>query len=120
MENSSKNIKFGFIVFVALIIFCLAQLTWWVIFQIDRSAVHFEYQIKTREQKIDLVTKIANTEFSRIVHQVNFFRAKHTDPVSLNRYLILILEESAATGYSFKISEDNEIIAGESNFTYDT
>ncbi len=120
MDNSSKNIKFGFIVFVALVIFCIAQLTWWVVFQIDRSSKHFEYQLKTREQKLDLVAKIANSEFSRIVHQVNYFKATHADPVSLNKYLELILEEQAVAGYSFKISEDNKIIAGESNFTFHT
>lgn len=120
MDNSSKNIKFGFIVFVALIIFCLAQLTWWIIFQIDRSSEHFEYQLRTREQKIDLVAKVANSEFSRIVNQVNYFKATHADPVSLNRYLELILEETAVAGYSFKISEDNEIFIGETNFTYHT
>lgn len=120
MQNSSKNIKFGFIVFVALIIFCLAQLTWWVIFQIDRSSEHFEYQLKTREQKIDLVAKIANAEFSRIVNQINYFDATHADPTALNRYLELILAETAVAGYSFKISEDNEIIVGESNLTFHT
>jgi len=120
LQNSSKNIKFGFIVFVALIVFCLAQLTWWIIFQIDRSSEHFEYQLKTREQKIDLVAKIANAEFSRIINQINYFEATHADPAALNRYLELILAETAVAGYSFKISDDNEIIVGESNFTFHT
>ncbi len=118
MNNSSKNIKFGFIIFIVLVVFCVAQLTWWVIFQIDQSSRQYKNQVNARKQRIELASKTANNEFSRAVNQVNFFIATQSDPDMLNRHLELILEDPAILGYSFFIDENQKFTAGKIDSTY--
>lgn len=118
MNNSSKNIKFGFIIFIVLVVFCIAQLTWWVIFQIDQSSRQYKNQINAREQRIELASKTANNEFSRIVNQVNFFIATQSDSDMLNRYLELISKGPAILGYSYFTDENQKFMAGKIDSTY--
>jgi len=118
LDNPSKNIRFGLIVFIALVVFCIAQLAWWVIFQIDQSSEQFQNQISAREQRIELVSRTVNNEFSRIVNQVNFFIATQSNPDILNRHLELILENPAVLGYSFATGKNQEILSGKIDSTY--
>jgi len=91
LDNPSKNIRFGLIVFIALVVFCIAQLAWWVIFQIDQSSEQF---------------------------QVNFFIATQSNPDILNRHLELILENPAVLGYSFATGKNQKILSGKIDSTY--
>ncbi len=117
MDNSSKNIKFGFIVFVALVIFCIAQLTWWVIFQIEQSSDRLENQISNREQKIETVSELVNNMFCQIVDHAHAIASAQIDPKKLIGLLEPIKENRAVLGYSYVTNRGGKLTAGEIDST---
>jgi len=65
-NGGSRHIRFALIIFVGLVIFSLAQLTWWIIFQIDLNKRLYDYRVELFHDRIDLLTLRINNEFSRL------------------------------------------------------
>ncbi|MCP4705182.1 MAG: HAMP domain-containing histidine kinase [candidate division Zixibacteria bacterium] len=113
MNSSSKNIKFGFIVFIVLVVFCIVQLTWWVIFQISQSARQYDNQIDTREQKIELVAKLANNAFCQATDNAHAIASAQLEPNKMKRLLEPISNNPAVLGYRFTMSSGHILSSGE-------
>lgn len=67
-NGGSRHIRFALIVFIGLVIFSLAQLTWWIIFQVDLNKQLYDYRVELYHDRIDLLTLRINDEFSRLAH----------------------------------------------------
>ncbi len=66
-KNSSRH---SLIIFIGLIIFCLGQLTWWIIFQLGQNDRLLEVRRQLQRQRIELITTIANNHFRNMVERV--------------------------------------------------
>jgi len=44
-NGGSRHIRFALIIFVGLVIFSLAQLSWWIIFQMDLNKRLYDYRV---------------------------------------------------------------------------
>ncbi len=60
MKSRAKNIRFGFIVFISLVIFCVAQLSWWIVFQIDQSGKDYDNRVALLEMQKDFTAEEMN------------------------------------------------------------
>ncbi len=65
-NGGSRNIRFALIVFIGLVVFCMAQLTWWIVFQMDLSKRLYDYRVGLLEYRIDAVTAEVNNDFRRV------------------------------------------------------
>ncbi|MCP4704046.1 MAG: HAMP domain-containing histidine kinase [candidate division Zixibacteria bacterium] len=120
MNSSSKNIKFGFIVFIVLVVFCIVQLTWWVIFQISQSARQYDNQIDTREQKIELVAQLANNAFCQATDNARAIASAQIEPNKMKRLLEPVSNNPAVLGYRCTMSSGHKISSGEIDSTFYT
>ncbi|MEW5924897.1 MAG: HAMP domain-containing sensor histidine kinase [Candidatus Zixiibacteriota bacterium] len=89
--------RFALFVFVGLIIFCVAQLSWWIIYQIDLSKQLSKHQAELLDQKIEIVSLTANRCFQQRVNMISYAinMAENRE-----RYLDSLLSDSIITGYS--------------------
>lgn len=96
-KRELRPARFAFFVFVGLIVFCLAQLSWWIIYQIDLSKQLSKHQSELLDQKIEIVSLTANRCFQQRVNMISYavnMAGNH------EKYLDSLLADSIITGYT--------------------
>ena len=121
-DGGYRNIRFALIIFIGLVIFCLAQLTWWIIFQVDLNKRLYDYRVELFHDRIDLMTLRINDEFSRVARLADqtLSRAHGKDN---RRYIEGLMTNPAIIGASgdFGPSGQMEIVGRvDSTFYYRT
>ena len=108
----AHNIRFGLIVFVGLVVFCTAQLTWWIIFQMDVNKQLYRYKLEQLTLKIELLTERVNNDFRRLAELTGRAVAStNGDPVHLRDCLNNLLSDSAVLGFSGVLGETGPAVA---------
>ncbi|MBU1470126.1 MAG: HAMP domain-containing histidine kinase [candidate division Zixibacteria bacterium] len=93
--------KFALAVFVALVIFCIAQLSWWIVFQIERTSEVTQTQLELLNLRIGQVINIANNDFLNCVKIADeAVRLSSGDTELLQSELDRLLSDPAVIGYS--------------------
>ena len=92
-----KPTKFALIVFIGLIIFCLAQLSWWIIYQIDLSKQLSRHKVELLHQKIEIVSLTANRCFQQKSEMISYALSLAPDK---NIFIDSLLADSTIIGYS--------------------
>jgi signal transduction histidine kinase len=95
-KSDSKPTRFALVIFVALVIFCLAQLSWWIVYQIDLGKQLSRYKSELLEQKIEVITLTTNQCFQQRVNLVSLAKSLTYDVRNL---LDSLLADQAIIGY---------------------
>jgi signal transduction histidine kinase len=100
-NGGSRHIRFALIIFIGLVIFSLAQLSWWIIFQMDLNKRLYDYRVELYHDRIDLLTLRVNDVFSRSARLADqaLSRADDSDR-DLRRYVDGLLIDPAIIGAS--------------------
>ena len=100
-NGGSRHIRFALIIFVGLVIFSLAQLTWWIIFQVGVNKQIYNYRIVGLHERIDLLALQINNEFSQLARLADqtLSRTESGSP-DVRRYLEGLLTDPAIVGAS--------------------
>lgn len=94
------SIRFGLIVFVGLVIFCVAQLSWWIIFQVDHGKQLHRLRVALLNQKIEHTAASVNNDFRRLAQLATYARLSSGDGQSkLKECLSGLMADNAVIGY---------------------
>ncbi len=99
LKKENRPTRFALIVFIGLVIFCIAQLSWWIIFQIDLSKQLRDYQIKFLEQRIEHLTYLSNRCFQQRADMAA--RGKHLIE-GRSDFFDSLLTDRVVIGYSLR------------------
>jgi hypothetical protein len=120
MTDAPKNIRFGLFVFVFLIIFCLVQLTWWIIYQLDLNRQLYQQRIGLLELKTEAIVNRVNNDFRRLSDLAGYAISSAAGNQSkIEQCLNNLLLDEAVIGYQM-LSEDGKVIfiGGELDSTF--
>jgi len=113
--------KFALAVFIALVIFCIAQLSWWIVFQIRHTSEVTQIQLDMLNIKIEQAINIANNEFrNRAKIADEAIRLASGDTDQLVSALDRLLSDPAVIGYSITDLDDSVHEAGRTDSTFYT
>lgn len=111
--------RFALAVFVALVIFCLAQLTWWIVFQIERAGELTKLRLDMLNLDIDQAVKTVNSNFrnsAEIAMLAERLAAGNIE--QLQGELDSLIATPAVAGYSIIDSDDSVRIHGKMDSTF--
>jgi len=100
-----KPIRFALIVFIGLVIFCLAQLSWWIIYQIDLGKQLSRHEIELLHQKIEIVTLNVNRCFRHKTNMISYALDMAPDK---GKFIDSLLADSSIIGYSMTDSSSGK------------
>jgi signal transduction histidine kinase len=108
----AHNIRFGLIVFVGLVVFCTAQLIWWIIFQMDVNKQLYRYKLDQQTLKIELLTERINNDFRRLAElSGRAIASTDRDPIHLQDCLKNLISDSAVLGFSGVLGDTGAVVA---------
>ncbi len=97
---SLANVRFGMLIFIGLVIFCLAQLSWWVIYQVNLNRELYQLRIDLIELKKESLTARINYDYRRIAELArNAYLLSDGDLGRLRQCFENLLLDPAVTGY---------------------
>lgn len=108
--------RFGLIIFAGLIVFCLAQLSWWVVYQINLNRQLYDLKIDLLNHKIEATAERVNYDFLRAGEMAQ--AATHSfdgDPEQLRQCYSNILFDQAVAGYKISADTDRASAAGDTS-----
>jgi len=109
-NGGSRNISFALIVFVGLVIFCFAQLSWWIIFQMDLSGRLYDYRVELLEYRIETAAARVNDDFRRLgVFAEHAFARAAWDSDDMAACITDLLSDPAVTGLSGPFGDDGRL-----------
>lgn len=120
MTDAPKNIRFGLFVFLFLIIFCLVQLTWWIIYQLDLNQRLYQQRMGLLELKSESIINRVNNDFRRLSDLAGYaIRSAAGDQSEIEQCLSNLLSDEAVVGYRM-LSDDGKaiLIGGELDSTF--
>ncbi|MFH2036588.1 MAG: HAMP domain-containing sensor histidine kinase [Candidatus Zixiibacteriota bacterium] len=121
MKNTTQNIRFGFIIFLTLVVFCIAQLTWWVIFQISQSKIDYNSQINLLEKQMKFTIDRINIDFRRIANIMTYQYELLTDSDRFSPLFDSVdRQKSILVGYSLIFKNGQKEINGIIDSTFYT
>ncbi len=94
-----KNSRFAFWVFIGLVVFCAAQLTWWIIFQIETGQELYRLKVDNLFSEADRAVMIVNDRFDSIERRVLSAIGSPSEE-NWQRSLNALIENSALSGYT--------------------
>ncbi len=98
--DTPQGIRFGLYVFIFLIIFCLTQLTWWIIYHLDFNRQIYQNQIGLLNIKAEIVTDRVNNDFKRLSDLAGYALQKSSgDRAELEKCLNNLLTDEIVLGY---------------------
>ncbi|PKK85072.1 MAG: hypothetical protein CVT49_00595 [candidate division Zixibacteria bacterium HGW-Zixibacteria-1] len=92
-----KPTRFALYIFVGLIIFCVAQLSWWIIYQIDLSKQLSRHQTELLDQRIEIIGLTANRCFQQRISVITYAMNMAQDQ---GKFFDSLLADSIIIGYS--------------------
>lgn len=92
-----KPTRFALYIFVGLIIFCVAQLSWWIIYQIDLSKQLSRHQAELLDQRIEIIGLTANRCFQQRISVITYAMNMAQDQ---GNFFDSLLADSIIIGYS--------------------
>lgn len=109
--REKRPTRFAFFVFIFVVIFCIGQLTWWIIFQINQAQTSYLRTVEIYELKIDKLTAQINSDFLRIFENaVLDVESYKTSDQNITFYLDSLLGDARISGWM--INEDAKIQTG--------
>lgn len=100
LSSTSKNIRFALFVFVGLVIFSMAQLTWWAIFQIDNGRKRYDLQVELSKYKIKSAVYYINRDLGQTaVLMDNFIGTAENETTNIQRNFEKLLTDSIIIGF---------------------
>jgi signal transduction histidine kinase len=117
--DTPHGIRFGLYVFVFLIIFCLAQLTWWIIYQYDLNRQIYQNQISLLQIKAETLADRVNHDFRRLSDLAGLaLQTSGGDRASLEKCLANLLSDKAVIGYCLGDESGGEVFIGDIDSTF--
>ncbi|MEE9443274.1 MAG: HAMP domain-containing sensor histidine kinase [candidate division Zixibacteria bacterium] len=105
--REKRPTRFAFIVFIFVVLFCIGQLTWWIIFQIDQAQTLYHRSVEIYELKIEKLTAQINSEFLRVLESaIMDLESQKTSNRNLAQYLDSLLTDASVSGW---MTEENNI-----------
>ncbi len=122
LNQNRQPARVALIIFLCLVLFCLVQLTWWVMFHFQTGQEQKQLQIEALELRADLIASSINHQFQLMAERINL-RLTEIDLSSIkaNQVFAEILNDPGVIGYSRLIAGDGELILGgqvDSTFYY--
>jgi two-component system phosphate regulon sensor histidine kinase PhoR len=111
--------RFALIVFLVLVVFCLGQLTWWVLFQIQRGEKLMQLELDRYTDEIQLIAATVNNSFQE---QLNLATAALTyarhDLPEMQYTLERLRKHPAVLGYRIQDSDGDALEWGAVDSTF--
>lgn len=109
-NGGSRHIRFALIIFVGLVVFSLAQLSWWTIYQLNLNVRLYKYRVEYVHNRIDLMTLTINDDFSQLSQLADqTFSHIGSDSQDIRRYIDGLLTDAAIIGVSGKFGDSRQI-----------
>lgn len=106
--DGSDGIRFGLYVFVFLVVFCLAQLTWWIIYQLDLNRQIYQNRMDLLTAKKEAIADRVNGDFGRTADLAAYtLRSANGDFAVLAKCVNGLLSNRAIVG--FQIADNSEV-----------
>ncbi|MDD4051272.1 MAG: HAMP domain-containing sensor histidine kinase [candidate division Zixibacteria bacterium] len=113
LKRDRQPTRTALIIFLALVVFSVAQLSWWIIFQINTGTTQRELCLKNAHEKGALASTLVNDRFRRLsLISQRIFIEFMADTSRLSGELFLLLEDPALTGYSIVSADRLSVIRG--------
>jgi signal transduction histidine kinase len=120
LKRDHQPARTALIIFVVLFLIGLAEIIWWIVFQVHTTRNEEEMFMAQAETRAALLTRVVNDDFQRLVTAVTLCRDRQEDgdvdpAVCLNPFL----SDSALAGYVAYDANGRRVAAGhqESPFT---
>jgi len=95
--------RIALIIFIFLVVFCTAQLTWWIVFHIDSGTREFNAQLHYYESQNRMLSHyVTATIESRLVELRHYLPVKPDGTAHLDSLLERLREEKIIAGYWLK------------------
>ena len=99
-NDTPQGLRFGLYVFIFLIFFCLAQLTWWIIYQLDLHRQLNQSQTDLLTLKTATIVEQVNNDFGRMVELAGYaYRSSGGDRNELVKCMNNLLSDRSIQGY---------------------
>ncbi|MFH1700144.1 MAG: HAMP domain-containing sensor histidine kinase [Candidatus Zixiibacteriota bacterium] len=109
--REKKTVRFAFLVFIFVVLFCIGQLTWWIVFQIDQAHTSYLRSVEIYELKIEKLTAQINTEFLLVIKTVILDLESHKIPdQDLSQYFASLFADAKISGWL--IEEGGQLLIG--------
>jgi anti-sigma regulatory factor (Ser/Thr protein kinase) len=113
LKRDRQPARTALIIFVLLVVFSVAQLSWWIIFQIKTGTTQRELCLKNAHDKGALASALVNDRFRRLsMTAQRIFIENMADTSRMSGELFLMLEDPALAGYSIVSADRLSVIRG--------
>ncbi len=113
LKHDRQPARTALIIFVALVVFSVAQLSWWVIFQVKSGTTQRESFLNNVHDKGSLAAALVNDRFRRLsLAAQRIYIDNLADTSRLSGELFLMLEDPAMAGYSVVVGGGVPVIRG--------
>lgn len=113
LKHDRQPARTALVIFVALVVFCVAQLSWWIIFQINAGAAQREMCLTAVHEKGALAAALVNDRFRRLsLAAQRIFIRDLSDTALMSDELFLLLDDPAMTGYSVVVGGGEPVVRG--------
>ncbi|NMC42630.1 MAG: HAMP domain-containing histidine kinase [candidate division Zixibacteria bacterium] len=113
LNHDRQPARRALVIFVLLVVFCMAQLSWWIIFQIKAGETQRELCLRNAQEKGVLAAALVNDRFRRLSHAAQRIYIRNlSDTVLMSGELYLLLEDPAMAGYSVAVGGGEPVIRG--------
>ena len=115
LKQDRQPAKVALIIFSTLIVFCIGQLSWWIIFHINSGEERRQMHLDSLKDRVEFITLMVNRDFDRIrVRAKNMLGVQAGDQVILGEACRALFDDPAVTGYRFPLGPD--AAASDGNF----
>jgi signal transduction histidine kinase len=121
--DPSNGIRFGLFIFLFLILFCIVQLTWWIVYQLDLNRQIHQYRTELLAARAESISNRVNHDFqglSELARRAYITAGK--DRGELKKCMVNLLSDSAIVGYQISGMDSGKAEIGgvvDSSFYYE-
>ncbi|MCP4568465.1 MAG: HAMP domain-containing histidine kinase [FCB group bacterium] len=120
LKRDRQPARVALIIFSTLIIFCVGQLTWWVVFHINSGEERRQLHLDALQDRAELITLMVNRDFDRVRKTAQMIFKSHlgNEPVLIEAFNQLF-SDSALVGYQLLVGGDDQAVrAGTMDSTF--
>lgn len=102
LKHNRQPARVALIIFVCLVLFCLVQLTWWVMFHFQTSQNQKQFQIEALELRSELLSNSINRQYQAIFDMIerNIVDNEYSSK-EMTKIVKQILEDPGVVGFSY-------------------
>jgi signal transduction histidine kinase len=109
MSGAPNSSRFALYIFIFLVVFCLAQLTWWIIYQYDINIRLNQHRIHLLDSKINVLCEKVNHHFQRIAEKADYLlQVSMENRGNLERQMDNLLSDEVFIGYIILGDDDSD------------